>query len=129
MDSETDLPPQEPQGPARRRRGGQPGNANAVKHGFYARHFHPAELADLETVNASLQDEIAALRVIMRRLLEFSGGTEDLDTFIVTAKTLGVTATRIASLTRTSKLISGGDTDVAAALSQALAEISKELPR
>lgn len=128
MDFETDPAPPEPQKPARRRRGGQPGNANALKHGFYARHFHPTELVDLDVVNANLQDEISALRVVMRRLLGYTGGIDDLDTFIATTNALGVIATRIASLSRTSKLLSGGDSSVAAALSQALAEISKELP-
>ncbi len=31
-----------------KRRGGQPGNVNAVKHGFYSRRFHEIEAADQE---------------------------------------------------------------------------------
>ena len=57
--------------PVARRRGGQPGNTNAVKHGFYTKNFSPAECQGLEaTQGVVLSDEIALLRVLIRR---FSG--------------------------------------------------------
>ena len=34
----------------KRKRGGQPGNLNALKHGFYSRLFREPEIADLDTL-------------------------------------------------------------------------------
>jgi hypothetical protein len=41
--------------PSKRPRGAQPGNSNAVKHGFYSRKFHPQELNDLDLLLAANQ--------------------------------------------------------------------------
>jgi len=54
-----------------RSRGGQPGNANAVKHGFYSRKFRDLESQDLETaLRDGLGDEIALMRVMIRRVFD-----------------------------------------------------------
>ena len=54
-----------------RKRGAQPGNTNALKHGFYTKNFSLAERRGLEaTQEIVLADEIALLRVLIRR---FSG--------------------------------------------------------
>jgi len=37
------MPPQKPPKPPKRTRGGQPGNTNALKHGFYSRLFKQRE--------------------------------------------------------------------------------------
>jgi len=51
-----------------RPRGAQPGNTNALKHGFYAKHFNQLELSDLETaLSGGLDNEIEMLRVAQRR--------------------------------------------------------------
>ena len=47
--------------PTSRAHGGQPGNSNALKHGFYARSI---DLSDLDAVRANLVDEITAARVM-----------------------------------------------------------------
>ena len=58
-------------GPAKRKRGGQPGNTNAFKHGFYTKNFSLAERRGLETVKGVvLGEEIALLRVLIRRFAE-----------------------------------------------------------
>lgn len=50
----------------RRRRGGQPGNVNALKHGLYARLLTPEALVALQIARQlkthNLEEEIAALR-------------------------------------------------------------------
>jgi hypothetical protein len=52
-------------------RGAQPGNNNALKHGFYSRKFKTQEAADLDALTSTgLQDEIAMIRVAIRRLFE-----------------------------------------------------------
>jgi hypothetical protein len=52
-----------------KKRGGQAGNLNALKHGFYASHYTLAELSKLETVNVDdVTDEIALLQILMKRV-------------------------------------------------------------
>jgi hypothetical protein len=59
------------QPPPKKRRGGQPGNANAIKHGFYTRHFRGQEIKVLDQLPvAELQDEMEALRAFLRRYLK-----------------------------------------------------------
>ena len=56
----------------KRRMGGQPGNQNARKHGFYAKVLDEAEQFDLELATGveGIDDEIALLRVKIKSLLE-----------------------------------------------------------
>jgi hypothetical protein len=57
--------------PGQRKRGGQPGNTNAIKHGFYAKNFSLAECRGLQaTEGVVLGDEIGLLRVLIRRFAE-----------------------------------------------------------
>ena len=53
----------------RRKKGGQRGNLNALKHGFYAREFSEQEAIDLDEVKiGGIEDEIKILKVAARRL-------------------------------------------------------------
>lgn len=56
----------------KRRRGGQKGNQNARKHGFYSQVLDEAQQLDLEVAEDinGLDAEIAALRVKIKALLE-----------------------------------------------------------
>jgi hypothetical protein len=57
--------------PQRKKRGGQPGNTNAIKHGFYAKNFSLDERRGLQvTKSVVLGDEIALLRVLIRHFAE-----------------------------------------------------------
>jgi hypothetical protein len=54
-----------------RKPGGQPGNSNALKHGFYAKSFTKAELQGLEqNVQGEFIDEIELARTNAGRLAE-----------------------------------------------------------
>jgi len=56
-----------------KKRGGQKGNRNAIKHGFYARHFTREEIEDFEEMKPlGVYDEIQLVRALMRRVLESS---------------------------------------------------------
>jgi len=57
---------------AKRKRGGQRGNQNARKHGFYSRVLDEAERLDFELATGveGIDDEIALLRVKIKSLLE-----------------------------------------------------------
>ena len=112
----------------RRKRGGQPGNQNALKHGFYSPGFKPTEEMDLAELagQVDLNDEITMLRVVMRRMFQQVGECEDPATWAAALGALGSAATRLAGLLRTQKLLAGGGSDVAEALSAALREVTSE---
>jgi hypothetical protein len=114
--------------PTPRRRGAQPGNKNALKHGFYARSFSNLEDRDLQTVAASdLTSEIAMLRVALRRVFDSSSAATDPDTAHAALTVLGQSASRLAGLLRNQRLLEGSSSvEVAAALNQALADVVKE---
>ena len=56
----------------KRKRGGQPGNRNARKHGFYSKHFTLDQMKQLEEVDyhKGLDPEIALLRVKLNAMLD-----------------------------------------------------------
>jgi hypothetical protein len=114
-----------------RKRGGQTGNTNALKHGFYARHFKPLESADLETAMLDgLQNEVAMLRVMIRRVVNLASSGEaasDFETAIVALNTLGAASTRLAGLLRMERMITGDNTQVSGVLSKALDDVLSEL--
>ncbi len=114
----------------KRKPGGQPGNLNAFKHGFYSHRFNSLELKDLGTVlTDNLDDEIALLRVVMRRVFEFADkGEQTLNDWSMTLSTLGAASTRLAGLLRTQQIMTGGKSgDVVDLLSEAIGVISHEL--
>jgi hypothetical protein len=111
-----------------RRRGAQPGNRNAFKHGFYSSVFKPAERKDLEAlVSDGLLDEIDLLRVFMRRVGESAEGIESVDQALPVLRTLGLAAHRIAGLLRAQRDLGEAGDDDAAAVAQALADVVKEM--
>jgi hypothetical protein len=119
------LPTRHPETP--RKRGAQPDNLNAIKHGFYSRHFADLELADLDETSTNLQDEIEMLRVITRRVLTLAGDMQDIDTAVSVLGALGAAATRLAGLIRTQKLLGADQSDTTAALQAALSSVVTEL--
>ena len=116
---------------AKRKRGGQPGNTNALKHGFYARKFHELEAEDLQVaLQGKLQDEIDMLRVTIRRVFDLATDeTLDLEASSRALGTLGVASTRLAGLLNTQKLLYGKQDEVMLALHQAIKEVNEELRR
>jgi hypothetical protein len=113
---------------ARRRRGGQRGNHNAIKHGFYAQQFNPTDLKDLEKCELTgLSDEIAMLRVQARRVMALSSQAQDLKEAILTLHALSVAAYTINRLIRTQLTFGMQHNEVQDALAQALQEIGEEI--
>ena len=111
-----------------KKRGAQAGNTNALKHGFYSRQFREIDLSDLDALQAGLEQEIAMLRVQMRRSLEtINANPPDPDYTLRSLAVLGSTATRIAQISRAHSILTGGDKSSLAAISQAISEINKEL--
>ena len=116
--------------PAKRKRGGQPGNTNAFKHGFYTKNFSLAERRGLETVKGVvLGDEIALLRVLIRRFAEQIQSSQDVAPS-ESAQHLAVVSEamlRLASLLRTDHMLGGVQSSTFfEQLSLALEEIADE---
>jgi len=113
----------------KRKAGAQPGNFNALKHGFYSQRFSPLEILDLENAMVDgLDEEIALLRLTIRRVFDLATEKgEDTETWFKALSTLGLASTRLAGLVRTQKLIKSDSSSVASALSQALGEVCDEL--
>ena len=116
---------------ARKKRGGQVGNTNALKHGFYADVFNETELEEIAYIREGLQDEISLLRVALKRLLKYAeqfGGEEtNFEGMKDTLELMGSTTISIGHLMKIQKFL-GGDEDenVENAISQALHDIMKE---
>ena len=109
--------------------GGQPGNLNAFKHGFYSRAFQWHERTDIDDlVIGGLDDEIHMLRVNMRRFMQLAEGVEDLDRAARVLDVLGMSATRLASMLKVQRFIepAQGEGDVARAIGDALSAVVRE---
>lgn len=100
-----------------RKRGGQPGNLNALKHGRYARLVPPDDTRELpHLLSSSLEEEIRMLRSASRRVFALADQAEDIDRAIKVLGALGLAFIRTSRLLRSQKDLGDGD--------QALAVIS-----
>ena len=114
-----------------RKRGGQPGNTNALKHGFYTKNFSLAERRGLQaTEGVVLGDEIGLLRVLIRRFAEQIQASQGV-ALNESAQHLAVISEamlRLASLLRTDHML-GGDLNntFITQLENAFEEVRKEL--
>jgi hypothetical protein len=110
-----------------KKRGGQPGNTNAVKHGFYAQHYNAGEVDALGELDAGgALPEVDMLRVVMRRLFGMIGQMDEPAAVAANLETLANVSTTIAGLLKTQRLIEGGQSSLSDALSQALSEVTSE---
>jgi len=112
-----------------RKPGGQPGNVNAWKHGFYSRRFKALELSDLETLLCNnLDDEIMLLRVMIRRVFEAADcEAETLEEWEQALSTLGAASTRLSGLIRVQHLSSDKSQSIEDLLSEAIGEAAHEI--
>ncbi len=92
------------EGPKDRKRGGQPGNTNAMKHGFYSDMFKQEERRILSEIPLDdLSAEIELLRVTNRRFLDAliaSKDRLDFDTQLTALRAVNLSAHSIATLLR-----------------------------
>ena len=100
--------------PANKKPGGQPGNTNALKHGFYTKNFSLAERRGLQAAEGLvLGDEIGLLRVLIRRFAEQIQASQGVS-LNESAQYLSVVSealSRLASLLRTDHMLGGSQTD------------------
>lgn len=111
----------------RRSPGGQPGNLNALKHGFYAKHFRTDELTELaEATVQTLNGEIGLTRVAARRVLALLDEAEDPQERVALLNAITMAAMRVASLLKTKKYLSGDGSDMGSALQEVLKDVALE---
>lgn len=109
------------------KRGAQPGNLNALKHGFYSKHFQKAVLQDLEEAR-DLHEEIAMMRVVTRQLLKMARGCKEIGELVNVLGALGLASTRVAGLMKVQKYIGGNVDNNEDQLRQAIHEITRDWP-
>ena len=116
-------------GVVKKKSGAQPHNTNALRHGFYSRQFKALELEDLAAIDGNLDDEIAMLRVVNRRVFEFANKNEPatLDDWLKVLSVHGLTDTRIANLLKLRSLMEMPKDDDQTDISKAIAEAIKDL--
>ena len=117
----------------KRNHGGQPGNHNALKHGFYSKNFSAAERKNLRD-DPNMKNEIEAARVIAQRIMkrinqkglsqEETGEIDDRTRN--TINTLNNLLATIGNLERTHYVVVGKDSPVENAIMEALREVNIE---
>ena len=110
-------------------RGAQPGNLNALKHGYYSRLFRASEANELTDEASSLQHEITLLRVMIRRTMELADGIDDLKEATRALDALGAAAGRLANLLRAQKSLCEKHSQMADEISIAIQQVNQELRR
>ena len=113
--------------PPKRPRGAPPGNLNALKHGFYARRFPKTELADLENHNfTGLAEEIALMRLLIRRLVEQTRDLTDLNQTLLLVRAVCLAAGNLNRLLKTHQLLSSASSDLEQSILDAFQRLADE---
>ena len=97
---------------------------------YYRRSLRPLDLQDLDVaLAASLENEIALLRVVIRRVFEEASRDEAMSAqdWSKMLGALGLAASRLADLLKTQKAIGQGSSAASMAIQQALNEVVEEL--
>ena len=101
----------------RRRKGAQPGNHNALRHGYYSSLFKAAERRLLDQLPLTdLSAEIELIRVTNKRFLQAlaaTGGDLDFETQLTALRAVNLSAHSIATLLRAHALTAAVNRDVA----------------
>ena len=111
----------------KRKPGAQPGNGNALRHGFYAKSFTEAEMGRLDKdIEGEFIDEIALARTNAARLAELLKDYQNMSLVDVVSASnaLNNYLDRIQSLSRAQRFMYRNQTT----LEQALEELSKIPP-
>jgi hypothetical protein len=112
----------------KRKRGGQEGNQNAVKHGFYARHLRPSEIKDLqETSISGVQEEIAMQRIVARRLVKCLEQAQGPAEVADLGKAIATVVNSLGRLIRIQNLVAGPQSEAEATFLEALEAVHREL--
>jgi hypothetical protein len=109
-----------------RKRGAQPGNINALKHGRYASLVPPKDNRSLpDILSSSLEEEIRILRSATRRVFELADQAGDIDQAIKVLGALGLASIRTSRLLQSQKELGDGD-QALAVIAAAIRDFRKE---
>ena len=112
----------------KRKRGAQPGNGNAIRHGFYAKSFTDIEMGRIDQdIEGEFIDEIALARTNAARLAELLKDYKNmsLDDVVSASNALNNYLDRIQSLSRAQRFMYRNQTTIEQALAE-LADIPPE---
>jgi tRNA/tmRNA/rRNA uracil-C5-methylase (TrmA/RlmC/RlmD family) len=109
-----------------RKRGGQPGNLNGVKHGFYSKRLKAISIDEATLLQENLNEEIALLRTMVRRFVMLYELVETLEERAKVIEVTSIAAVRIGSLLRTNYVLRGrtSDENPTAAIERALLDLA-----
>jgi hypothetical protein len=116
-------------GTAKRMRGGQVGNTNALKHGFYASTFKPEEIRKLEKMDGiEINDDLVLLRTLIKRTVISMNGLSGLDIFeyLRGIRVITFAGSCIEKLERTRRLVFKESTELENIVMNSLRELNKE---
>jgi len=112
-------PPTQPSTP--RRRGGQPGNRNAIKHGFYA-HQQASPIESL----VDLEEEIQVLRLFIRDFLDQDRSQVTFEQNLALLRAVCFAFTALNRLVKTQHWIASNHDEYTDTIKQAIADFAKE---
>ena len=120
--------PASDQSTPKRKRGGQKGNQNALKYGFYTRHLRPSEIKDLqENSITGVQEEIAMQRIVTRRLVECLEQAQGPAEVADLGKAIATVVNSLGRLIRIQNLVAGPQSEAEATFLEALEAVHREL--
>jgi hypothetical protein len=121
MPSSTIIPPS-------RRRGGQLGNLNAVKHGFYTRRIRKRDLSGVENTNIKgLAEEIALIRIFTRRLVESADPSADLYELAGVLRTICLASATITRIIKAQTFLVNDPNDFYRDVDEAIRQVRVEM--
>jgi hypothetical protein len=110
-----------------RRRGAQPGNTNALKHGFYTRRFTKRDLSGVETTNLkNLAEEIALIRVFTRRMVETAVQEPDYYDLVSVLRAICLASGTITRIIKAQTFINADTNEWSASIDEAIRLVSHE---
>jgi hypothetical protein len=111
-----------------RRQGGQPGNLNALKHGFYTRRLKKRDLSGIEATNLkNLTEEIALIRIFTRRMVEDSFKDPDYYDLLAVLRALCLASSTITRIIKTQSFLANDPSAYNAEIDQAIREVRLEM--
>lgn len=112
-----------------RKQGAQPGNKNALKHGFYQARYSNEEIKTLDAQDSySIESELALIRVYISRISKLVPGTKEISEDDLKAiNTLTLMTQAVSTLVRTYYLTRGKGGQIEQGIMEALEELRMEM--
>jgi len=108
--------------------GGQIGNMNALKHGFYTRRIKKRDLSGVEDTNIKgLAEEIALIRIFTRRLVESADPSADLYELAGVLRTICLASATITRIIKAQAFLTNDPNDFDNEVDQAIRQVRIEM--